>query len=152
VQNREVLVWCHTNAARLPRGLIPKGHLCCVRILNHVKIGNDISAVIPNETGACSFGYLIKIEGEKIALNRDRRDVHNRRRRLAKEGNGRFFSRRKLAAGSDRTRGRTGIVERCTINPCLFHEHENGPKKHRSGPSIHPGEWARAAASVELSH
>src|SRR5215475_4443574 len=82
-QNRNVLIRCHTNAARLPCRLIAQGHLRDVRILNHMEIGNDISAMVPDKTGARAFGYLIKIKGEEIPLHGDRRDMQYRRRSLA---------------------------------------------------------------------
>jgi len=74
----------HADAARLPCGLIRQRHLGDVSILNQVKIGNDISVVIPDEAGTRAFGYLIKIESEQIALDRDRCNMQNRRRSLAK--------------------------------------------------------------------
>ena len=119
-QYSEVFVGRDADHARFPIGLIGQGHLCRGSILNHVKVGDDIAARVPDKSRAGSLGNLILIQREKVLLDRDVGDVHYRRRGLPKQANGCFLFTRELPARSYCAWRCLGIVERSTAYPRLF--------------------------------
>ena len=106
--------------------------------MNDMKIGDDVAARVPDESGTGTLGNLVQVQREKIALHADRGDVDHARRCLPEERDGGFLVSREVVPRRHRPRHCPRIVQCRPTDPRIAQRYDRKRRQRHHHGQISP--------------